>query len=92
MTGDSVMLDGSQPFQERVRHLRDAWVRDGRGRAFLLTGTAFFAAYCWSLNNKISDPTAPAYDAKLAEFVTAGSSGHCNGAGSGRDLHLVPPV
>ena len=71
MTGDCVMLDGSRPFQERVRHLRDAWVRDGRGRAFLVTGTAFFAVYCWSLNYKIGDPTAPAYDAELAEFVAA---------------------
>ncbi|HEY0697344.1 MAG TPA: hypothetical protein VGD43_05985 [Micromonospora sp.] len=71
MTGDRVMSDGSRPFQERVRHLRDAWIRTGREHTSLVTGTAFVAVYCWSLNHRIADPTAPAYDAELAEFVAA---------------------
>ncbi|MEU4777193.1 hypothetical protein [Micromonospora sp. NPDC023633] len=86
MTGEHVMLDGSRPFRERVQHLHDAWVRDGRGRAFLVTDTAFFAVYCWSLNYKIGDPTAPTYDAELAEFVAA--SHELNGGSAGWNAML----
>ncbi|WP_128763694.1 hypothetical protein [Micromonospora sp. MW-13] len=86
MTGDRVMSDGSRPFQERVRHLRDAWALNGRGRAFLVSGTSFFAVYCWSLNYRIGDPTAPAYDAELAEFVAA--SYELNGGSAGWNAML----
>ena len=86
MTGDRVMFDGSWPFPERVRILRDAWDEGGRDPAFLPTGTAFFAVYCWSNNYQITDPTAPAYTPELAEFVTA--SYELNGGSAGWNAML----
>ncbi|WP_157546661.1 hypothetical protein [Hamadaea tsunoensis] len=71
MTDDRTMPGGFQPFDERVRRLRDAWVAGGRDQALLTTGMTYFAVYCWGMNYRIGDPAAPAYDAGLAEFVTA---------------------
>lgn len=74
------------PFPERIRRLRDAWVRDDRDPALLVTGRAFFAVYCWSLNHRIGDPAAPAHDAELAEFVAA--SYELNGGSAGWNAML----
>jgi hypothetical protein len=86
VTGDQVLFDGSLPFPERVRRLRDAWAANGRVPASLPSGTAFFAIYCWSTNYRITEPTSPAYATELAEFVIAAYE-H-NGGSAGWDAML----
>ncbi|GAA4711095.1 hypothetical protein Prum_091900 [Phytohabitans rumicis] len=66
-----MVLNGAEPFPERVRQVCAAWLRAGRDGDLLVTDKAFFTVYCWSHNHGIRDPAGPEYDPELAEYVTA---------------------
>ncbi|MFG2821530.1 caspase domain-containing protein [Kitasatospora sp. NPDC048365] len=47
ISGNTPLLDADTPFEERVDAVVAAWASRGRGRDWLVSGTAFFALYLW---------------------------------------------
>ncbi|MFG3050704.1 hypothetical protein ACGFZP_07055 [Kitasatospora sp. NPDC048239] len=48
-SGDALLHDTSQPFAARLGRLVRAWTESGREADWLVSGDAFFAAWCWHL-------------------------------------------
>lgn len=72
--GNDVVRDLARPIEDRLKQLAEAWIKDGRGADWLISGKEFFAAYCWSLKHEISSPVSDKYDANLAAFIDASLS------------------
>lgn len=72
--GNTVMLDRTRPMADRMKQLAEAWIENGRGADWLISGKAFFSAYCWSLKHRIASPSSDAYDANVAAFVDSSLS------------------
>ncbi|WP_406197515.1 hypothetical protein OH807_12210 [Kitasatospora sp. NBC_01560] len=71
-TGNSILLDRTRPFPERVAAAARAWDEGGRSPAALVDDRAYFALRCWQLaaperGEQLGAPTAAflgqAYDA-----------------------------
>ncbi|MFI6843310.1 hypothetical protein OG535_10970 [Kitasatospora sp. NBC_00085] len=60
--GNSLLLDRTVPFPERVAAAARAWDENGRSPAGLVDGRAFFALRCWQLDTvrrgeQLGEPT-----------------------------------
>jgi TIR domain len=69
--GNDMVHDPTRPMGDRLSQLAEAWIKDGRGANWLLSGKEFFAAYCWTMDHGIASPESDEYDANLAAFIDA---------------------
>lgn len=73
-SGNAVVADRARPIEDRMKQLAEAWIENGRGADWLISGKAFFLAYCWSMKHEIASLASDDHNVDLAAFMDASLS------------------
>jgi hypothetical protein len=73
-SGNEIILDTSRPMKERMQDVTEAWMNSGKRADLLVNGKSFFAAQCWSYDNRVYSPKHENYDEGMVDFIAASRS------------------